>query len=270
MSENPSTKWFWNDWDNDRALALCSLAAQGIWMRMLSIAARSDGYLRVNGKACSIDELSVLIGHPASEIAPLVAELDARGVFSRTRDGTIYSRRIVRDEKNRKFFQKKGKEGGNPKLLASASDKGKKTDPLIPPVIPPLNGGGSPPIPYSLSPKEDSVVAIAPTAGANPDQPVAVVVVVEPSEPVPARDYVKETFDMSVEIFGPKGRALVGKALKNTRDSFVVLDALYATKRECIGDPVEFFMGAIKWRMGNGRQSAHAAETAAFDAITRH
>lgn len=122
------------------------------------------------------------------------------------------------------------------------------------------------------TPKEDSVRADALTAVDTPDHPVAVVVVVDPPEPltVPTRDYVKEAFDMSEEILGPKGRALAGKALKNTKDGFVVLEALYATKRECVGNPVEFFMGAIKWRMGNGRQSAHAAETAAFDAVTRY
>lgn len=144
--------------------------------------------------------------------------------------------------------------------------KQKKTDPTA--VAEPLQRQGQQPTPTPT--EEDSVVANAPTAEGAPEQHVAVVVVGEPPEPQPARDYVKETFDMSVEIFGPKGRALVGKALKNTKDSFIVLDALYATRRECVGDPVEFFMGAIKWRMGNGRQSAHAAETAAFDAITRH
>ena len=261
MSENPSTKWFWNDWDNDRALALCSLAAQGVWMRMLSIMARADGYLRVNGKACSMDDLSVLIGHPVSEIVPLVAELDARAVFSRTRDGTIYSRRIVRDEKNRKFFQKKGKLGGNPKLLASASGESKKTETLIPPVIPPANGGGSSPIPYSLSPKEDSVGADAPPAADAAPPTVLRVVHPEPVEsvepsanPPPVRNYVKEAFAKCETILGPGGRGIVGEAKKFGYNSLAILDALDATEHYCVGEPVSYFRACLRNTENNMRR----------------
>lgn len=32
-------KFFWADWAGDNCLSLCTLAAQGLWMRLLCIAA---------------------------------------------------------------------------------------------------------------------------------------------------------------------------------------------------------------------------------------
>ncbi len=117
MSANPSSRWFWNDWDNDRGLQLCSLAAQGLWMRMLSIAARAGGYVRVGDKACSTADIAALIGKQADEVALLIDELAVRGVFSRTRYGTIYSRRMLRDSKRSAINSTNGRRGGNPTLL---------------------------------------------------------------------------------------------------------------------------------------------------------
>ncbi len=247
MSTNPSTKWFWNDWDNDRALALCSFAAQGLWIRMLSIAARADGYLRVAGKPCSMDDLSVLVGHPVSEIVPLIAELEDRGVFSRSRDGTIYSRRIVRDEKNRKFFQKKGKEGGNPQLLVNGSDKTKKSETLNPPFNGPDKGGGSPPRARSLLPipKEDSVVPNG-TPGAD-----------APSEPPdPPVDPAKEMWARGVRSLGESSRGLIGRSIKE-HGPLAVMEAILACENETPFQRIPFFIGCLKQRSpkSNGKQS---------------
>lgn len=101
--------------------------------------------MRIDGKACSHEDIAVLVGRSVREIAPLIAELEERRVFSRTRDGTIYNRRLVRDEKNRKFFQKKGKEGGNPALLPSDGNKTKKSSTLNPSDNPSVNGADNGP-----------------------------------------------------------------------------------------------------------------------------
>lgn len=118
MSANPWTRFFWNDWDNDPALRLCSLAAQGLWMRLLCICAKSDpvGYVTVEGNALTHDDLSLLIGRPVSEIVPLLDELSTRGALSRDAKGRIYNRRMVRDMKQRAISEKNGKMGGNPSL----------------------------------------------------------------------------------------------------------------------------------------------------------
>jgi hypothetical protein len=33
--DNPSTTFFWNDWDNEPGMKFCGLAAQGLWVKML-------------------------------------------------------------------------------------------------------------------------------------------------------------------------------------------------------------------------------------------
>lgn len=117
----PWGKFFWNDWETDAELRLCSLAAQGLWMRLLCLAARAEptGYVTVSGRAPSLADLSVLIGRPAEELAPLIDELDRNAVFSRDAKGRIYSRRMVRDVKKAAIARKNGKMGGNPSLSAT-------------------------------------------------------------------------------------------------------------------------------------------------------
>jgi hypothetical protein len=46
----------------------------------------------------------------------LVAELEEHGVFSRTSEGVIYSRRMVRDLAKRQADVENGRKGGNPRL----------------------------------------------------------------------------------------------------------------------------------------------------------
>lgn len=99
-------------------------------MRMLSIAAREGGYVRVDGKACSVEDIAVLVGRSVDEVAPLIAELGARSVFSRTRDGTCYNRRMTKDEKRRKKAVISGRKGGNPALSVSHSNNSIKSPTL--------------------------------------------------------------------------------------------------------------------------------------------
>jgi hypothetical protein len=128
------TKFFWSDWESDEALRLCSLASQGLWMRMLCLAAKADptGYVTVNGRPLGVTDIARLAGVTETECESLLSELDRNGVFSRTRSGTIYSRRMMRDAKRRQIAQKNGKSGGNPSL---SKDKDKS-----PPDNPPLKG----------------------------------------------------------------------------------------------------------------------------------
>lgn len=118
MAGNPWSKFFWQDWESDQALKLCSLAAQGLWMRMLCIAAAHDpiGYVAVAGKPLNETDLARLTGASESEVATLLGELAGNDVFSRDRTGRIYSRRLIRDAKRSANARKNGKLGGNPTL----------------------------------------------------------------------------------------------------------------------------------------------------------
>lgn len=124
------SKFYWSDWDTDPAVRLCSMSAQGLWMRMLCIAAAHDpiGYVAVAGKGLDETSLARLTGCLESEVASLLGELERNGVFSRDRHGRIYSRRMVKDARKSAIARKNGKNGGNPSLSNhdenSASDKG--------------------------------------------------------------------------------------------------------------------------------------------------
>jgi hypothetical protein len=94
-------KFFWSDWSDDPALASCGLAAQGLWMRLLCIAAQGTpyGHVTVNGRAPSMDTLQKLIRPKPkrAQLERLIAELERNGVVERAPDGCFVSRRMVRD-----------------------------------------------------------------------------------------------------------------------------------------------------------------------------
>ena len=114
MSGLPWGKFYWGDWENDPGLRVCSLAARGLWMNMLCIAAKSGryGFVLLGGKPPSTEDLARLVGAPVEEVAAMIEELECRGIFSRDRNGTIYCRRMVRDERERPAKIKAGKIGG--------------------------------------------------------------------------------------------------------------------------------------------------------------
>jgi hypothetical protein len=134
MTAMPWDKFYWSDYESDTALKLCSLAAQGLWMRMLCICAHAEpkGFLMVAGKPLSIDDMASLFGKPVSEIEPLLNELESREIFSRNKAGNIYNRRMIRTEKKARTARENGKNGGNPTLSKQteihASDNQIQTD----------------------------------------------------------------------------------------------------------------------------------------------
>lgn len=117
------SKFFWNDWRADPGLRASSIGARGLWMECLCIAAEADpfGYVLINGRVPDFATLARIAGVAEAEAQSLMAELDQNGVFSRDRNGRIYSRRMVRDAKKAAIARKNGITGGNPSL---SKDKG--------------------------------------------------------------------------------------------------------------------------------------------------
>lgn len=114
MSGSAADPFFWNDWQGDPLLRLCSFAAQGFWMRLLCICAESTrkGHLLVNGSPPSNDQLHKITGAPLDQVALWLEELRVNGVSSITRQGIIFNRKMVRDAKKRAASSKGGKIGG--------------------------------------------------------------------------------------------------------------------------------------------------------------
>ncbi len=116
---NPWSKFFWNDWENDPELRLCSLAAQGLWMRLLCLAAKSNptGFVAVAGRPCASTDISRLSGVSEQEVESLLGELSRNGVFSRDARGRIYCRRMMRDNRKRQKLRQNGAKGGQASFL---------------------------------------------------------------------------------------------------------------------------------------------------------
>lgn len=109
----PWMKFYPRDWRGDQALRAVSIAARGLWMEMLCIMHEASpyGHLVLGGHAVSNDVLARMSGLGADQCCELIAELESAGVFSRTRKGVIYSRRMIKDrsraEKGRKSVNRR-------------------------------------------------------------------------------------------------------------------------------------------------------------------
>jgi hypothetical protein len=115
---DPWFKFFPTDWRSDPKLRMCSIAARGLWIEMIALMheAIPYGHMVVSGISPTDTQLAVLTGAPSEQIPELIGELEQAGVFSRTKEGVIYSRKMTRVAKKAAVARKNGKNGGNPSL----------------------------------------------------------------------------------------------------------------------------------------------------------
>lgn len=111
MKSIPSFQFYPSDWLRDPGLRLCSLNARGLWIDMLAFMHEAEpyGHLRLKNQDVGQASLARMVGCTSKAVEKLLAELEQAGVFSRTEDGTIFSRRMVRDEHNRRIRAEGGK-----------------------------------------------------------------------------------------------------------------------------------------------------------------
>ena len=112
--KQPAFQFYPGDWMKDPAVRSLSLEARGLWIDMLCLMHESDrrGYLQhANGKPVSQDQLARMTGCSPDQISRLLQELFDSGVYSCTDHGTIFSRRMVRDEIKRGKCREAGKLG---------------------------------------------------------------------------------------------------------------------------------------------------------------
>lgn len=236
MSNARWSKFFWNDWRGDPALRLCSLAAQGLWMQMLCIAAEADpiGYVTVAGQPLDVRALARLTGEETHVIETLLAELRSHGVFSVTRNGFVYNRRMVRDDKRARDGAYCATHGE-----ISTSRRGRKAldnkQENIPPPIPPPRA-----LPEARK-KEGSDSSLRSESAGE----------------VPADDPVKAVFDAGVRILTSRGipekqaRSEVGKHRKTLHDDGRLLAILLSVERNNAVEPLAYLEQAVR-RAGNG------------------
>jgi hypothetical protein len=115
----PHLQFYVGDHLKDPAVRMLSLAARGLWFEMLCIMhlAGRRGFLEhAEGRPLTVEQLARAVGEATKIVGKLIAELEAVNVFSRDAAGTIFSRRMVRDEHKRRLCAASGKLGGNPAL----------------------------------------------------------------------------------------------------------------------------------------------------------
>jgi hypothetical protein len=123
MTEPAKRPWFRfypSDHRGDAKLRMCSLAARGLWIELCSVMHEAEpyGHLLVGGNVPKLPQIAILVGAPQAQVAALLGELELQGVFSRTAQQVIFSRRMVRDKLRDDRQREIGKRGGNPHLMA--------------------------------------------------------------------------------------------------------------------------------------------------------
>jgi hypothetical protein len=133
----PYIRFYTTDWRGDVPLRMCSFAARGLWIDLLTLMHEGDraGYLLIAGQAPKAKQLAALLGGSEKEITRLLNELREAGVFDIDAEtGAIVSRRMVRDAAKAEADRENGRGGGNPQLKPTGK----------PPVARPDNEGVNP------------------------------------------------------------------------------------------------------------------------------
>ena len=128
IDARPAFQFYPHDWMTDQGLRLCPLSARGLWIDMLCIMFDSPErgvLIKQNGSKVEANELAKLSNTSEEDVKQNLSKLESEGVFSKRDDGTIYSRRMVRDwelhNKRADAGRKGGLKGGRP-----SKDKAKK------------------------------------------------------------------------------------------------------------------------------------------------
>lgn len=114
---HPWMKFYPRDWRGEQALRAVSIGARGLWIECICIMheAKPYGHLMLNGEPVEDATLASMSGVPVDEVSALMAELRKAGVFSVTRKGVVFSRRMVADfaraQKGRKAVLKRYPQG---------------------------------------------------------------------------------------------------------------------------------------------------------------
>ena len=119
QKRSPWMKWYPRDLRGDGAVRMCGWAARGLWIDLLGLMhdeGEPYGHLTIKGRPPTPAQLANMLGGSAREITSMLAEMEAAGVFSKTDDGVIFSRRMIRDRAKAERDRINGNDGGNPDI----------------------------------------------------------------------------------------------------------------------------------------------------------
>lgn len=121
---HPYIKFYGRDWIGDTDLRMCELDERGLWIDLLAImmACEPYGHLAVKGAAMTDKEAAKLIGIDTVAFKSILNRLEKRGIPSRTPEGILFSRRLVREHGKFMVASISGKKGGGNPALHSDSE----------------------------------------------------------------------------------------------------------------------------------------------------
>jgi hypothetical protein len=111
----PSIQFYPDDWISSPDLSSCSLAAQGLWMRMICYmfySPKRGVLLLSSGKQIESKMLAKLVGEDEQIVSKLLNELETAGVFSRLDTQGIICRRMYREAQLSLIRSEAGRKGG--------------------------------------------------------------------------------------------------------------------------------------------------------------
>lgn len=248
MSKRRWSKFWWQDYERDPALRLCSLAAQGLWMRLLCLMHEAEpyGHLCVNHRPLHTRQLAQMLGVSERQVQRLMSELRESGVYSITESGTVFCRRLLRDRAASDLGAHWGRTGGNPHL---------KSGPTPPP--PDMRGGEALTAPSPQSHKHQEAEAESEAESSltsfGPDRD--------------ARTHLFQTGLLFLQRVTGRpdrsARALMGKWLKMLADDAATLLAVLA---ECEAfnpaEPVSWLEATVRHRLAAQAEAATASPPA--------
>jgi len=131
MDARPSFQFYPDDWLSETGLRLCDLAARGLWIDLLCHMFKSPkrGLLYSRANQMGSREIAQLVGRPIAEVKQSIDQLIRYGVCETTADGTIYSRRLVREAARHDSKVMAGKIGAEKRWHSKAIAKHGSTTP---------------------------------------------------------------------------------------------------------------------------------------------
>lgn len=125
----PAIMFYPSDWMFD-SVAGCSIAAQGLWLRIMFLLHGSTryGYLEMNGSPIPSGFVAQRCGVTQEQYETLLSELVTAGVPSFTQAGVLYSRRMVKDAKLREERRNAGSKGGRARSKSQAKSNQSNED----------------------------------------------------------------------------------------------------------------------------------------------
>lgn len=123
--KKPSFQFYPGDWRKDQNLSRASLRAKGALIEILCLAFECEkrGVLKTGKNPWSIDEIAHAMGGDKNENILAIEELLEKKILKKDKKNTIFSSRMVRDEKISKIRRNAGSKGGNPILLNQTTNQ---------------------------------------------------------------------------------------------------------------------------------------------------